>query len=226
LLYDGTSIVQIAQGSVLSDPKINDNGYVVWGSNSGTYLYDGVSVHLIANNSGGSYQMNSRGDIVWSSGTAGNGQIFLYNGINVTQFTNNSYNNHSPHINSNGDIVWTTTNSSGTVRKIFLAHLNHSPVLNPIGDKSARVGRRLRFTISATDPDESDTLHFTAQNLPQGASFVDNNDGTATFNWIPTVNQAGLHNVLFQVNDGNLSDSEPITINVFALQVAFAVPLP
>jgi hypothetical protein len=50
--------------------------------------------------------------------------------------------------------------------------------------------------------------------LPSGATFVDNGNGTGTFNWTPTFVQAGVYNVLFWAGDGTLNDSELVQISV------------
>jgi hypothetical protein len=90
---------------------------------------------------------------------------------------------------------------------------NRAPVLSPIGDKSVHEEGLLEFTISASDPD-NDPLTYSASNLPAGATF---NTSTHTFSWTPTSDQAGSYpNVYFQVSDGELADSENITITVTA----------
>jgi len=86
---------------------------------------------------------------------------------------------------------------------------NRPPVLNPIGEKSAKEGQLLQFTISATDPDAGDTLTYSTSNLPPGASF---DSLTQTFSWTPVYDQAGTYpDVHFEVFDGELTDSEDIT---------------
>ncbi len=88
---------------------------------------------------------------------------------------------------------------------------NNPPVLNPIGNKSINTEELLQFTISATDFD-GDSLTYSASNLPSGATFT---PSTRTFSWTPSSNQAGTYsNVRFEVSDGELTDSENITITV------------
>ena len=94
---------------------------------------------------------------------------------------------------------------------IVVGQTNHAPVLNGIGDKETNVGQALTFTISATDQD-GDSLTYSASGLPSGASF---NPSTRRFSWTPGALQAGVYpGVTFQVSDGNLTDSESITITV------------
>jgi hypothetical protein len=88
---------------------------------------------------------------------------------------------------------------------------NNPPVLNPIGNKTVEEGQLLQFTVSASDPD-GDSLTYSASNLPSGASFE---PGTQTFSWTPGTGQAGTYtDVHFEVDDGDLPDSEDIAIIV------------
>ncbi len=62
-------------------------------------------------------------------------------------------------------------------------------------------GQPLTFTLTATDPD-NDVPVWSAVNLPTGANFIDNHNGSATFSWTPNYNQAGVYqNLLFIVSD-------------------------
>jgi hypothetical protein len=75
----------------------------------------------------------------------------------------------------------------------------------------AKAGEPLTFTISATDLD-NDSLIYSASNLPPGATF---DQQTRTFSWTPGYDQAGIYpNIHFEVSDGELTDSEDITITV------------
>ncbi len=110
-----------------------------------------------------------------------------------------------------------TTKNLDTVRSEMIDHIlslqnqsqNQAPVLNPIGNKTVNEGELLSFTISATDAN-GDTLTYSASNLPQGASF---SPSTRIFSWTP--GQAGTYGgIHFEVSDGDLTDSEDITITV------------
>ncbi|MGA1867359.1 MAG: S8 family serine peptidase [bacterium] len=95
---------------------------------------------------------------------------------------------------------------------ITVTDINRPPVLNYIGDKSIDEGHTLSFTASASDPDTDDTLALNASNLPSGATF---DAATGLFTWTPDYTQAGTYyNVCFEVTDGDLIDSEEITITV------------
>lgn len=89
---------------------------------------------------------------------------------------------------------------------------NRPPQLAQIDDKTAFKNSYLEFIISGNDP-ESDGLTYSTNNLPAGASFDSSN---RTFSWTPTTT-GNYSNIRFRVTDdgeGNLYDSEYITITV------------
>ena len=79
-----------------------------------------------------------------------------------------------------------------------------------IGNRSVSSKQTLTFSISATDSD-GDSLTYSVSNLPSGASF---NSAARTFSWSTKPPDVGNYNVTFTVSDGELSDSETITISV------------
>lgn len=87
---------------------------------------------------------------------------------------------------------------------------NNPPELSPIGNKTVSEGELLEFSLSATDPDNQQ-LAYSVSGLPQGAYF---NANTGIFSWLPNYNQQGSYALHFEVSDGELSDSEDITITV------------
>lgn len=95
---------------------------------------------------------------------------------------------------------------------------NLQPTLDPIGNQIGRENELLEFIVTATDPDEEDTLTFVADNLPTGASFYQINNNSALFSWTPDYDQSGNYvNVEFTVTDnGNPIelDTELITITI------------
>jgi hypothetical protein len=94
--------------------------------------------------------------------------------------------------------------------------LNQPPILGHIGNKTAFKGENVSFTISASDPDK-DILTYSASNMPLGANF---DVATHTFFWTPRGKLAGAYeDILFEVSDGYLKDSEAITININANKV-------
>ena len=91
---------------------------------------------------------------------------------------------------------------------ITVNNVNRVPVLDSIGDKSVFTENSLTFTISATDAD-SDTITYSATNLPSGATFSGQN-----FSWTPGSSQAGSYDVTFTASDSQVQNSETITITV------------
>ncbi len=104
---------------------------------------------------------------------------------------------------ADSEVVAITVNEAG----------NQRPVLATIGPRSVTEGATLNFNASATDADATiPTL--SAVNLPAGATFVNNGNGTGTFNFVPNFTQAGVYNVTFIASDGTLADSEVVAITV------------
>ena len=104
---------------------------------------------------------------------------------------------------TDNEVVEITVNEAG----------NQAPILAAIGVKSTTENVNLSFGASATDPDGT-TPTLSAANLPVGASFNDNGNGTGTFNWTPSFTDAGIYNVTIVASDGALADSEVVEISV------------
>jgi polyisoprenoid-binding protein YceI len=111
----------------------------------------------------------------------------------------------------------TPAESDSEAITITVTDVNRAPVLDPVGDKTINEEHGLLFAVTASDPD-GDSLTLTASNLPGGAAFTENGDGTGIFSWTPDYAQAGTYpNVTFTVTDDGTpaeSDSEEVTITV------------
>jgi len=90
---------------------------------------------------------------------------------------------------------------------------NQYPVLDPIGSQSVDEGDSLILTVTSSDPDGSAPA-LSALNLPAGAGFVDNGDGTGDFSYYPGFFDEGLYTVTFIASDGALADTEHVDITV------------
>lgn len=93
------------------------------------------------------------------------------------------------------------------------APANSPPVLSGIGAESVAEGSTLTFNASATDPNPSQTLTFSLDSPPPGASI---HPTTGTFTYA-AVDGPGSFPVTVRVTDngaGNLSDTETFTITV------------
>jgi len=96
---------------------------------------------------------------------------------------------------------------------VMVKKVNRPPMLETIGKKLINENSLLSFSISATDAD-GDTITYSAQNLPFGATFIGQ-----TFAWTPSLGQAGTYQVTFIAGDGQDTDSETITITVNSINV-------
>jgi len=96
---------------------------------------------------------------------------------------------------------------------ITVTHVNQPPVLATIGDQTVAEGSNLNFGATATDGD-GEIPALTTSTLPTNATFIDNGDGTGTFDFNPSFIQAGSYPVTFYADDGVATDSEQITITV------------
>ncbi|WP_029917607.1 putative Ig domain-containing protein [Pelobacter seleniigenes] len=121
----------------------------------------------------------------------------------------------TPGFGAAGDYAVTFTVNDGSATDsetvtITVNNVNQAPVLNSIGGKMVAEGSLLTFKVSASDAD-GDSLSYSASGLPVGASF---NSSTQTFSWTPDYTAAGSYAVTFAVADGQIVDSETVTIVV------------
>ena len=113
-LYDGTTTTRLTDDDV--DDRsvyVNDAGDVVWSRGlADIYLYDGtLPIQNISADSNWNYHkaINNAGYVVWDSSVDNedeNREIYLYNGTETIQFTDNGVEDIRPDINDSGDIVW------------------------------------------------------------------------------------------------------------------------
>ncbi|MEW5795166.1 MAG: Ig-like domain-containing protein [Candidatus Zixiibacteriota bacterium] len=96
---------------------------------------------------------------------------------------------------------------------ITVNNVNRAPLLATIDPQQVNEGVNLTFGASATDPD-LDPLTLSAVGAPAAASFTDHGDGTATFSWTPSNTDAGLYDFYVIASDGNLADSQLVSVQV------------
>ncbi len=125
---------------------------------------------------------------------------------------------NSPAVDSGLDIGYSYNGNAPDMGA--LEFFNQPPELAPIGPQSVEEGQNLNFAISASDPDGT-TPALTAEDVPANATFVDNGDGTGTFDFNPGYSQEGLYNVTFIAGDGELADSEAVAITVTPAPVTY-----
>ena len=110
-LYDGNVINHLTDNDIFDgSPQINNNGQVVWyWSNIRNFFYDSTTTTQITNVDsfrGGYPQINNNGYVVWYESDGHDQEIFLYDGSNKIQKTDNEYGDAFPDINDIGQIVW------------------------------------------------------------------------------------------------------------------------
>ena len=122
-LYDGLNTTQITDNDVQDfEPKMNDSGYVVWERGivtaSEILLYDGTDITQITDDDywDDKPRINASGQVVWQQCDElwpnsymckfGHLEIFLYDGVGVTQITDDDYNDRNASISDNGQVVW------------------------------------------------------------------------------------------------------------------------
>ncbi|MDF1544856.1 MAG: Ig-like domain-containing protein [bacterium] len=144
-----------------------------------------------------------------------NAASFVDNGDGTGQFS------WTPLFNQSGTYnitIYATDDTLGIDSEIVnitvIESGNHVPILAAIGNQSVNEGVNLNFLVSAVDPDSTIPI-MTTTALPTGASFIDNGNGTHSFDWTPGFTQAGSYAITFYASDGGASDSESIFINVF-----------
>jgi hypothetical protein len=90
---------------------------------------------------------------------------------------------------------------------------NQAPVLDSIGPKTVAEAKTLKLRVHATDPDGTIPA-LLARNKPTNSTFVDSGNGSGSFTFTPSYDQAGLYTVTFVATDGSLRDSEMVVITV------------
>ena len=94
--------------------------------------------------------------------------------------------------------------------EITVNNVNRPPQIDPPGARRVAETHLLTLHVSGSDPD-GDALTFSADNLPDGASF---DAFSQDFNWTPSDTQAGAYTVTFRVSDGELEDTADAMIEV------------
>ncbi len=69
------------------------------------------------------------------------------------------------------------------------------PHVDPVDPITASEGDLVQFTVTATEP-LYQNIYYDASGVPAGADFIDNGDGTASFNWHTDDTSAGVYQVV------------------------------
>jgi hypothetical protein len=87
------------------------------------------------------------------------------------------------------------------------------PVLQFIPDRTLKEGEQVAFIVEASDPDGG-TPTLSAAPLPAGASFVDQGNGVAVFDWTPRIGQAGRYAIDYTASDGEAETTQIASLTV------------
>lgn len=125
----------------------------------------------------------------------------------------------------------TVNMSSSKVHKLTVENIE--PEIDPIQDVEIEHSEQVSIQAQAQDAEE-DNLTFEAfliengeeKPLPQGASFTDNGDGTADFDWDPAPDQDGSYDIRVNVTDGFDTVTEEFEITVINQAPEFDPELP
>jgi hypothetical protein len=106
-------------------------------------------------------------------------------------------------------------NSSGQYQVTFqdIVMIPAAPVIQFIPDRTVSEGSQVSFIVEASDPNATIPV-LTASGLPLGASFVDQGDGVAIFDWTPAFGQAGVYEITYIASDGALDTTQKALITV------------
>src|SRR5262249_54866467 len=92
---------------------------------------------------------------------------------------------------------------------IRIDNVDRPPTL-VVFDHQAVLNQQLSFLVSGHDPDAEDTLSYSAQDLPDGATL---NAQTGQFLWTPCPAQEGDYIVTFRVFDGQYTAAQNVVIH-------------
>ena len=103
----------------------------------------------------------------------------------------------TPGFTQNGlyDVTFYATDGADTDSETVAITVNEAgnqqPVLVAIGSRLTTEGVNLNFSVSSSDAD-SRIPALSTSTLPAGATFIDNGDGTGSFDWTPDFTQAAV----------------------------------
>ncbi len=99
--------------------------------------------------------------------------------------------------------------------RVSVADVNRLPVL-AFTNHQVALGETLRFVVTGADADSNETLRFTTNGLPEGASF---DTVTGQFSWTPGPGQVGDYLVVIGLNDGKSVVERGLALRVNAQAV-------
>ena len=109
-------------------------------------------------------------------------------------------------------ITLTAKNSAGTVTQSFVLTVSAKPAITSAASATATVGSSFNFTVKASGaPAPTMTVSGT---LPQGLTWTDNGNGTATLAGTPGVDVGGVYNLTFSASNSFGTTTQKFTLTV------------
>ncbi len=94
---------------------------------------------------------------------------------------------------------------------LTVSDVNRTPVLNAVANAQVNEDQELKISLIGSDEDTDNTLTYSADNLPAGASL---NSSSGEVTWKPTYTQAGDYTITFKLSDGKETVSQTAEIKV------------
>jgi hypothetical protein len=161
-----------------------------------------------------SYVVDSTGypapAITRESGTLPAGLTFTPNGDGTATLSG------TPSAGSGGDYAWTlqAENVAGSVTQPFTVAVTEPPVLTSSTSTTFTVGERAEFVVTTSGFPVDATITATGTR-PDGMTFVDNGDGTATLSGTPTAGSGGVYVLTLGASNGTSPDAaQTVTVTV------------
>jgi len=109
-------------------------------------------------------------------------------------------------------ITFTATNPSGTVTQSFVLTVTGAPAITTAASATATVGSAFNFAVKATGAPAPTLTEAGA--LPQGLTWVDNGNGTATLAGTPGVSQGGVYSLTISASNSFSTVTQKFTLTV------------
>ena len=109
-------------------------------------------------------------------------------------------------------ITFTATNTAGTTTQSFVLIVSGPPAITTAASATATVGSSFNFTVNATGAPAPTMTESGA--LPQGLTWVDNGNGTATLAGTPGVGQGGVYKLTLTATNTGGTATQSFTLTV------------
>jgi len=111
-------------------------------------------------------------------------------------------------------LMWDTFMKNSRIKAACAVGFGHAPEIAAVQDKVVTAGNLLTFNVTATDVDGDSGIEIFSDNLPSGATLLNNGAGIAAFSWTPTVSDVGNRIVQLFVRDVYRTNPEPVFLTI------------